>query len=226
MSFDFTFPRTVMVAEAVRRYLVEAKLSDRQLLIGYDSRFLAAEFAANTANYLAAQGQPCVVFSAPVPTPVCAFGVRHMQASGALMFTASHSPFYFLGIKLLEDFAGRAETSTTDKLTSIIHELEASGFSPPALNTQWRGETVDIREDYFAHLDTLVNAPALSTLHDNYLYAAFHGTGASWLDEYLRRKGVSVETHCGERDVLFGNLLTDQSPVNLAALRKDAADGE
>lgn len=225
ISFDFTFPRTVTVAEAVRRYLVESKLSDKPLLIGYDNRFLAAEFAANTANYLAAQGQPSIVFQAPVPTPVCAFGVRHRKAAGALMFTASHSPFYFLGIKIIEEFAGRAETSTTERITDIIFELETAGFEPPQLNTEWRGETVDVREDYFAHLDTLVNTPALSTLHDDYLYAAFHGVGAGWLDDYLRRHGVSVETRFGERDVLFGGLLPDPSPANLKALRQDVADG-
>jgi len=62
ISFDFTFPRTVTVAEAVRRYLAETGASDRPLLIGYDNRFQAAEFAFNVANYLAGQGQATVVF--------------------------------------------------------------------------------------------------------------------------------------------------------------------
>ncbi|MCD6282738.1 phosphoglucomutase/phosphomannomutase family protein [bacterium] len=226
ISFDFTFPRTVTVAEAVRRYLAETGASDRPLLIGYDNRFQAAEFASNVANYLAGQGQATVVFEAPVPTPVCAFAVRHENAAGALMFTASHNPFYYLGIKFIPDFAGPAETSTTERITDIIFELEKAGFEPPQLNTEWRGETLDVHEDYFAQLDKLVNAAALSTLNDSYLYSSFHGVGAGWLDEYLRRYGVKVDSRFTERDVLFGGLLPDPSPANLESLQPDVAEGD
>jgi phosphomannomutase len=226
ISFDFTFPRTVIVAEAVRRFLSETGTSGKALVIGYDNRFQAAEFAYNVANYLAGQGQPTIVFEAPVPTPVCAFTVRHIGAAGALIFTASHNPFYYLGIKFIPDFAGPAETSTTERITDIIFELEKAGFEPPQLNTEWRGQTLDIREDYFAQLDELVNPAALSTLHDGYLYSAFHGVGAGWLDEYLRRHGVNVDTRFAEHDVLFGGLLPDPSPTNLETLRSDVTDGD
>ena len=226
ISFDFTFPRTVIVAEAVRRYLSEVGMTDMPLLIGYDNRFQAAEFAHNVANYLTEQCQPTVVFSTPVPTPVCAFAVRSKCAAGALVFTASHNPFYYLGIKFIPDFAGPAETSTTERITDIIFDLETARFKQPQLNTEWRGETLDAREDYFTHLDELVNPAALSTLHDSYLYSAFHGVGSGWLDEYLRRHGVNVDTRFAERDVLFGGMLPDPSPTNLEALLPDVAEGD
>ena len=226
ISFDFTFPRTVIVAEAVRRYLSEVGMTDMPLLIGYDNRFQAAEFAHNVANYLTEQCQPTVVFSTPVPTPVCAFAVRSKCTAGALVFTASHNPFYYLGIKFIPDFAGPAETSTTERITDIIFDLETAGFEPPQLNTEWRGETLDAREDYFTHLDELVNPAALSTLHDSYLYSAFHGVGSGWLDEYLRRHGVNVDTRFAERDVLFGGILPDPSPTNLEALLPDITEGD
>jgi len=223
ISFDFTFPKTVIVAEAVRRYVAETGLTARPLLIGYDNRFLAAEFAFNAANYLAASGQPTAVFAAAVPTPVCAFGVRHRQAAGALMFTASHNPYYYLGIKFIPCFAGPAEAPTTERITAIIRELEAAAFSPPPLNAEWHGERLDLRADYFSHLDSIVNAPALASLHGRFLYAAFHGVGAGWLDGYLRERGVSVEPRFAERDVLFGGRLPDPSPANLQLLQEELA---
>lgn len=216
----------MIVAEAVRRYLIETEANGRPLIIGYDNRFQAAEFAHNVANHLVEQNQPSIVFEAPVPTPVCAFAVRSEKAAGALMFTASHNSFYYLGIKFIPDFAGPAETSTTERITDIIFELETAGFEPPQLNTEWRGQTLDIREDYFAQLDELVNPAALSTLHDSYVYSAFHGVGAGWLDEYLRRHGVTVDTRFGERDVLFGGMLPDPSPTNLEILKPDIVEGD
>lgn len=226
ISFDFTFPRSVIVAEAVRRYLAETGYGDKPVLIGYDNRFLAWEFAANTANYLVSAGQPVAVFSSPVPTPVCAFGVMKRQAAGALMFTASHNPFYYLGIKFIPHFAGPAEAKTTERITAIIREIEGGDFTPPPLATSWKGETLDMRAEYYAHLDTIVNAATLSKVSGKLLYAAFHGVGAGWIDDYLRINNVDVKTVFAGRDVLFGGSLPDPSPSNLEALRHSISPDE
>jgi phosphomannomutase len=225
ISFDFTFPRAIIVAEAVRRYLAETGFSDKPVLIGYDNRFLAQEFAANTASYLQSVGQPVSVFSTAVPTPVCAFGVLKRKAAGAFMFTASHNPYYYLGIKFIPHFAGPAEAETTERITAIIRDIETSSFNPPSLVTSWKGETINVREEYYAHLDTIVNAPALRNIHGKLLFAAFHGVGGGWVDDYLRRKGVNVETKFAERDVLFGGTLPDPSPSNLSPLRETVISG-
>jgi phosphomannomutase len=218
ISFDFTFPRTVLVVEAVRRHLVEAGKAERPMLLAHDNRFLAREFAANAANYLQASGMRALMFKHSVPTPVCAFAVRAREAAGALMFTASHNPYYYLGIKFIPDFAGPAEAETTKRITELIRELEREGFTAPELATNWDGDLVAIKDDYFRQLDSLVNAPALRTLHGEYLYAAFHGAGAGWLDEYLQQRGVKVHSHSASRDVLFGGHLPDPSPENLLPL--------
>lgn len=225
ISFDFTFPRAVIVAEAVRRYLAETGYGDKAVLIGYDNRFLAQEFAANTANYLSRAGQPVSVFSAPVPTPVCAFGVEYLHAAGALMFTASHNPFYYLGIKFIPHFAGPAEADTTQRITEIIREIEASGMDIPPLDTVWNGNKLDLRDEYFARLNSFVDAPSLRKLESKLLYAAFHGVGAGWVDRYLGDNGVGVETVFADRDVLFGGSLPDPSPANLEAVRRQVDAG-
>jgi phosphomannomutase len=220
ISFDFTFPRAVIVAEAVRRYLAETGYGDKPVLIGYDNRFLAQEFAANTANYLSGAGQPVSVFSATVPTPVCAFGVMKLQAAGALMFTASHNPFYYLGIKFIPYFAGPAEAETTQRITEIIREIEASGMEIPPLNTTWNGDRLDLHSEYFARLSTFVDALSLRKLEGKLLYAAFYGVGAGWVDRYLGDNGVRVETVFANRDVLFGGSLPDPSPSNMDSVRR------
>ena len=149
VSFDFTFPRTVLVAEAVRRHLEETGKNSQPILVAHDNRFLAREFAANVANYLQSRGMQACMFEHAVPTPVCAFAVKAREAAGALMFTASHNPYYYLGIKFIPDFAGPAEAETTKRITELIHELEREGFIAPELATNWEGELVVIKEDYF-----------------------------------------------------------------------------
>jgi len=218
IGFDFTFPRTVLVTEAVRRYLQERKLTDRPFVIGYDMRFLAEEFAANAANYLASLGMTVKLFAAPVPTPVCAFAVKRERAAGALMFTASHNPYYYLGIKFIPEYAGPAESDITDRIGQIILELEHEGFVAPELDYRWKGERYSAMEAYFEHLDTIVNTAVFARFPFRLLYAPLFGCGQGWLGGFLRRSGIEVTRVLAGRDVLFGGLQPDPSPGNLAPL--------
>lgn len=220
IGFDFTFARTVLVAEAIRQYLAEQKLAERPLVIGYDMRFLAGDFAANAANYLVSRGMEVKLFAVPVPTPVCAFAVMHEQAAGALMFTASHNPYYYLGIKFIPEYAGPAESEITDRIGEIIAQLEAEGFVAPELNRRWQGEKFTIKEAYFERLDTIINTPVFAQLPFRLLYTPLFGCGQDWLGPYLKRQGIEVEKTQMGRDVLFGGLQPDPSPANLAPLAK------
>ena len=67
---EFTFENVRRVAAAVAAYVrAEDKLS-RGLVIGYDTRFLSAEFARASAEVIASSGIPVVLAGAPTPTPV------------------------------------------------------------------------------------------------------------------------------------------------------------
>ncbi|OPX21223.1 MAG: hypothetical protein B1H03_07370 [Planctomycetales bacterium 4484_113] len=220
IGFDFTFPRTVLVAEAVRQHLIERKVAERPIVIGYDMRFLADAFAANVANYLKSKGMEAKLFGAPVPTPVCAFAVKHEKAAGALMFTASHNPYYYLGIKFIPEYAGPAESEITDRIGEIIAQLEGEGYSAPELNYHWEGGRYRVKEAYFEQLDCIVNTGAFARFPFRLLYTPLFGCGQGWVEAYLKRHGIEVEKTQTGRDVYFGGQQPDPSPANLAPLAK------
>jgi phosphomannomutase len=144
--------------------------------------------------------------------------VMKLQAAGALMFTASHNPFYYLGIKFIPYFAGPAEAETTQRITEIIREIETGGMDISPLNTVWDGDKLDLHDEYFLRLNSFVDAPSLRKLGGKLLYAAFHGVGAGWVDRYLGDNGVRIDTVSASRDVLFGGSLPDPSSANLDAV--------
>ncbi|MEP0814708.1 MAG: phosphoglucomutase/phosphomannomutase family protein [bacterium] len=208
---DFTFSNVILVAEAIRRHLTAGGAERRVLLIGYDTRFLARNFAHSTAGYLGANGLSVAVADAPIPTPAIAFAVKHLGAAGAIQFTASHNPYYYNGLKFIPDFAGPAMPETTDAITAIIKELTDCGWSGEYSTRVDFGKTFEVRSDYFAHLDELIDANAIKNAGIKVLYNALWATGSGWLDGYLRGRGIEVETMNAERDVLFGGSMPDPS---------------
>jgi phosphomannomutase len=217
VAADFTYDNVALVGTAIEHYLRESDQAGAPLLIGYDRRFAAEAYAAHLATHLKALGRDVAVCAGPVPTPVVAFGVMHLRAAGAIQLTASHNPHYYQGLKFIPHFAGPAMPEATDRVTDLIAEL-APSFAPPTLTTAWDGERVELRDPYFEHLDTIVNADCLASGGWRVLYNPMHGVGAGYLDAYLERAGLDVVTIAGERDVYFGGGMPDPSPANLTPL--------
>ncbi len=103
---DFTFPNVRKVTRAIATYLETAYTKDRPVLIAYDTRFLADQFAKTAAQVLADLGWTVKITVRDCPTPVIAYNARHLNSAGALMFTASHNPAPYCGIKYIPDYAG------------------------------------------------------------------------------------------------------------------------
>src|SRR6476620_10599696 len=95
---EFTFAAVRRVTQAIANYLNNND-ENYQVIVGYDTRFMAEAFAAESARILAANRVEPLLCDRATPTPAIAYAIRSRRASGGINFTASHNPPEYCGMK-------------------------------------------------------------------------------------------------------------------------------
>ena len=112
---DFNKENVELVSRAIGKYVFDNYGVYKPIIIGYDPRNMADEFSMLCAEILANLGFKVLYSDKVVPTPVLAYNAKHLDAC-AIMFTASHNPPEYLGIKFIPDYAGPATKEITDEI--------------------------------------------------------------------------------------------------------------
>ncbi|MEA5578553.1 phosphoglucomutase/phosphomannomutase family protein [Anabaena sp. UHCC 0451] len=222
---DFTFPNVRKVTRAIASYLETAYTKERPVLIAYDTRFLADEFARTSAAVLADLGWNVKITDRDCPTPVIAYNARHLNSAGALMFTASHNPAPYCGIKYIPDYAGPATPEITD---TIVANIETASDELPGSKPSGTISTFDPKPDYLHFIYTLLDVEKIKSANLKVKYDALYSTSRGYLDEVLQHCGTQLESFHAWRDVLFGGGMPepkgDQLVDLVAAVKADKAD--
>ena len=120
LNKDFTFENTDKVINGIATYVYNESKFDKTIIIGYDPRNKADEFAFYIGEKLATYGFNVEVSEKVVATPVLAYSALKKN-SYAIMLTASHNPPEYLGIKFIPPYGGPAEDSM---VKIIVDNLE------------------------------------------------------------------------------------------------------
>ena len=199
IAADFTFERVAKLAPLSAQVLKQDNPDSNLVIVGYDRRFLAEDFAQITAEALQDAGFDVLLAQDYAPTPAFSWAAKEQNALGALVLTASHNPAKYLGLKVKGAFGG----SVTEKVTQKIEALLDSPV--PSSATKGSLDKFDPWESYCRQLSTQVDIDAIK----NALAAGklkifvdvMHGAAATGLSRLL---GCDVPEINSERDPLFG----------------------
>lgn len=178
--------------------LIESKgeaAKQRGVAIAYDSRHFSPEFAAESAQVLAAHGIKSYLFESLRPTPELSFAVRHHQAIAGIMITASHNPKEFNGYKVYGEDGGQMPPADADALTQYIRAIDnpfavaVADFDVAKADglIEILGEATDA--DYLKEIKSVTINQDLIDQHGRdmtIVYTPLHGTG-----EMLARRALA-----------------------------------
>jgi len=196
---DFSVPRVRVFARAVAAWLAEAG-SGGEVVVAHDTRPGGEAFSAAASDELRARGHSVVRPPAAVPTPVAAHAVVSRGARAALVFTASHNPPEYAGVKVFGDWGGALDAEASRRIEAIAAaEVNVSDASPAAPEARF-----DLVTPY---LDALEGAGVGSLAEPNrprILYDAMHGAGSGVVDRAFARRGIAHRVLRGEALADFG----------------------
>jgi phosphomannomutase len=113
------------------------------VVVGHDSRRRSAEFAADAAAVLAAQGFSVLLAPGPLPTPLTAFAVRKLGAAAGLQVTASHNPPQDNGLKVYLRGGAQLITPQDARIENAISAAPAArSIDAQAAPLPWPDELV------------------------------------------------------------------------------------
>ncbi|NES84656.1 MAG: phosphoglucomutase/phosphomannomutase family protein [Moorea sp. SIO2B7] len=216
IAADFTFERVAMLAPLAAKVLADnyGESSDHPLVIvGYDRRFMAEDFARVAAEAVQEAGFDVLLADSFAPTPAFSWAANVKKALGALVITASHNPAKYSGFKVKGAFGGSVSPEITKEIEALLSQPQ-----PPA---KYKGslELFDPWPSYCEGLQAKVNISeiweAISSGKLKVYADVMHGAAATGLNRLL---GVSIEEINGDRDPLFAGGAPEPLPKYLSKL--------
>ncbi|MBQ8886895.1 MAG: hypothetical protein IJY61_04255 [Candidatus Gastranaerophilales bacterium] len=207
---DFTFQNTDKVINGIATYVYNESKFNKTIIIGYDPRNKADEFAFYIGERLANYGFNIEVSEKIVATPVLAYSALKKD-SYAIMLTASHNPPEYLGIKFIPPYGGPAE----DSMVKIIVDNLENEFKN--IGVPQKLKKVSFEEDYIEHIKTLINFEKLSNIEIN--YDGHHGAAAEIFKRVLSEYNINANYQNMDRDINFGGKMPDPKEKYLPDLK-------
>ena len=207
----FTEENVRIAVLAIAKYVYEEFGSDKKIIIGCDPRRKADFFAKESAEILKDLGFEVLISDRIIPTPVLAFQAKELNAC-ALMFTASHNPPEYLGLKFIPDYAGPATSEITDKITANL----GAEIKPFSKNGSIK--TVDFAPQYFKHLETLIDFDKIKSHAGKIIFDGLYSATIGYFDKILETHGIKFESLHLHHDVNFGGGMPEPKPKYLTEL--------
>lgn len=203
---DFNKENVELVSRAIGKYVFDNYGIYKTIIIGYDPRNMADEFSMLCAQTLANSGFKVLYSDKVVPTPVLAFNAKYLDAC-AIMFTASHNPPEYLGIKFIPDYAGPATKEITDEIVSNIGcEFE----------TNVKGKLImsDFSNAYFKRINQIIDFEKIKNglKNTHILFDGLYSASIGYFDKLLSSHDIKFDSIHMYHDPNFGGGMPEPKP--------------
>ncbi len=211
ISDNFTFKNVRRVAKAIADYYNQkAKGKKVKMAVGYDTRFLSANYAGAVSEILSDNGIDVTLSDRAIPTPALSFSVAKRKLTSGVMITASHNPAEYNGIKIKTASGGAAGVEVTDEVEKLMQKFLTSKGKKGVV------KKADLTRDYIKFLRGYIDLKKLKHAKFKVLVDAMHGSGNELIAEVLAGTGIKLEFLRSDINPSFDGLRPEPVLENLA----------
>jgi phosphomannomutase len=214
---EYTFANVRRCAQGFAHFLKQEGRAEKGVVVGYDQRFQADDFAAATAEVMAANGIHVWLTDSNTPTPAISHAVVDKMAGGAVNITASHNPATDCGFKVRDPLGGAIPPHDLKQIERLIPP--DSNVSRMKLEDALGEQLVTLfnpAPTYEEQLKRLVNITPLKQAGLNVLVDCMWGNNAGWFPRLLRGGTTIVhEVHNGRNPIFPDMTRPEPIPPNV-----------
>jgi phosphomannomutase len=215
----FTLHNVRRLCQSLANEVTRRELEKKGVVIGYDRRFLSRQSAEAAAEVFAGNNIPVILLTEDVPTPLVTFAAPFLGCAYGLIFTASHNPPEWNGLKVfkadgslpLEDETRRYEEETATITPADVIKLELDLAKKAGIVVY-----KDITNEYIDAIEKIVDIDAIKKAGLKVIVDPMYGTGQLTLGTILSDARCRVTFIHDRHNPLFGG--RSPSP-NLEALK-------
>jgi len=157
---------------------------NKGVIIGYDARPDSKQFAKDSAEVLLSLGYTVYLTDDVTPTPMIAFGVKHLSTAAGIVVTASHNPPEYNGYKVYWENGAQIIPPHDSGIAASINEAAKQPLQKTIIENaddklQWLGDKF-----YQTYLNQLLSSSSVISEHPISLslaYTAMHGVGGKFI---------------------------------------------
>ncbi|MFK5883796.1 MAG: phospho-sugar mutase [Candidatus Izemoplasma sp.] len=170
---------------------------ERGIVIAHDNRNKSVEFSKASASVFASFGIKTYLFDSLRPTPELSFAVRHLNAVGGIVVTASHNPPKYNGYKIYDEDGCQLVPRLADEVVEFVNsasdvfKIESMDFDDAlkAGLVEYIGKEID--DLYLDAVDTVQLDKDVQKVI-KIIFTPLHGTSYKIGVETLERNGYNV----------------------------------
>jgi phosphomannomutase len=218
-------------AAGLATYLLDQGLAGGRVIIGYDARHESDVFARDTAEILAGAGFGAMVTARPLPTPVVAFGIRHLDCVAGVVVTASHNPPADNGYKVYLGDGSQIVPPADEEIATRILEVAKHALSDVPRSPVYSTLGDELVDAYLERVAGLVPLEAPRAV--DWVYTPLHGVGGSLVEQAVAAAGfpagaVVAEQAAPDPDFPTVSFPNPEEPgaIDLALTRAQETDAD
>ncbi|MDR0832310.1 MAG: hypothetical protein LBM99_05385 [Bacillales bacterium] len=187
--------------------IINSNKLNRKVIIGYDFRFYSAEYSFYLASILASNKIQVTLSKYACPTPVVMYHTMKEDIDIGVMFTASHNPASFNGIKIFTKGGIDADV----QFTELIERYANSNLLYPILEDVNISQK-DLNLEYIEYLKDFIKIPKNKI---RILFDCLYGTGSITIPPLLNYYQLNCHIIHNEIDHNFGGFIPNPTAENL-----------